>query len=111
MVFIFCPVSELACIFEFNNYAKAAQLLTAPATHIRQGGRWGVAIIKPTPLKKPLIQNAQTSIVETVGLNLAVVPEKKDVAVVVQVTCNRWHNSQSDFLFMFMGPCIVNHCQ
>jgi hypothetical protein len=70
-----------------------------------------VGIIKPTPFKEPLIQNPQTSTVGTVGLSLAVVSEKKDVAVVAQVTCNRRHKSQSDFLFMFMGPCIANHCQ
>jgi hypothetical protein len=28
MVLTFCPLSELACVSEFNNYAKAAQLLT-----------------------------------------------------------------------------------
>jgi hypothetical protein len=44
MVFIFCPVSALACISEFKNYAKAAELLTGTHTSDRMGVEvWGLS--------------------------------------------------------------------
>jgi len=49
----------------------------------------------PTPQNKPLTQNLKLAQLRLSRPNLDAALGKKDVAVVVQVTCNRWHRSQS----------------